>query len=42
LLAKAEFEGKIESLIRELTWKDFELLADLLFRQAVCLSLGGA
>jgi len=34
LLAKAEFEGKIESLIRELTWKDFELLADLLFRQA--------
>jgi hypothetical protein len=34
LLAKAEFEGKIESLIRKLTWKDFELLADLLFRQA--------
>ena len=34
LLAKAEFEGKIESLIRKLTWKDFELLVDLLFRQA--------
>ena len=34
LLVKAEFEGKIESLIRKLTWKDFELLVDLLFRQA--------
>lgn len=34
LLAKAEFEGKIESLIRKLTWGDFELLVDLLFRQA--------
>jgi hypothetical protein len=34
LLAKAEFEAKIESLIRKLTWKDFELLVDLLFRQA--------
>lgn len=34
LLAKAEFESKIESLIRKLTWKDFELLVDLLFRQA--------
>ena len=34
LLAKAEFEGKIESLICRLTWKDFELLIDLLFRQA--------
>lgn len=33
-LAKVEFEGKIERLIHELTWKDFELLADLLFRQA--------
>ena len=34
LLAKADFESKIESLIRKLTWKDFELLVDLLFRQA--------
>jgi hypothetical protein len=34
LIAKAEFEAKIESLIRKLTWKDFELLVDLLFRQA--------
>ena len=34
LLAKAEFEGKIENLIRKLTWGDFELLVDLLFRQA--------
>ena len=34
LLAKAEFEAKVENLIRKLTWKDFELLVDLLFRQA--------
>jgi hypothetical protein len=34
LLAKAEFEAKIESLICKLTWEDFELLVDLLFRQA--------
>jgi len=34
LLAKSEFEVKIEDLIRKLTWKDFELLVDLLFRQA--------
>lgn len=34
LLAKVEFESKIEDLIRKLTWKDFELLVDLLFRQA--------
>lgn len=34
LLAKAAFEGKIESLISKLTWKDFEILVDLLFRQA--------
>ena len=34
LIAKAVFEEKIESLIRKLTWKDFELLVDLLFRQA--------
>ncbi len=34
LLAKAEFEAKVESLIRKLTWNDFELLVDLLFRQA--------
>ena len=34
LQAKAEFERKIEILIRKLTWKDFELLVDLLFRQA--------
>lgn len=34
LLAKSEFEEKIEKLIRKLTWKDFELLVDLLFRQA--------
>lgn len=33
-LVKAEFEAKIEILIRKLTWKDFELLVDLLFRQA--------
>lgn len=33
-LAKVEFEEKIERLIRQLTWKDFELLVDLLFRQA--------
>jgi hypothetical protein len=32
--AKAEFEKKIEILIRRLTWKDFELLIDLLFREA--------
>lgn len=34
LLAKAEFERRIENLICKLTWKDFELLVDLLFRQA--------
>lgn len=34
LQAKADFERKIETLIRKLTWKDFELLVDLLFRQA--------
>jgi hypothetical protein len=34
LLAKADFESKIENLIHKLTWKDFELLVDLLFRQA--------
>jgi hypothetical protein len=34
LRAKAEFEGKIEALIRKLTWKDFEMLTDLIFRQA--------
>jgi len=32
--AKAEFVGKIEELIRKLTWQDFELLTDLLFNQA--------
>ena len=34
LQVKADFERKIETLIRKLTWKDFELLVDLLFRQA--------
>jgi len=34
LLAKAQLEIKIERLISKLTWKDFELLVDLLFRQA--------
>ena len=34
LSVKAEFERRIETLIRRLTWKDFELLVDLLFRQA--------
>lgn len=34
LLVKAEFERRIESLVCKLTWKDFELLVDLLFRQA--------
>jgi hypothetical protein len=34
LSVKAEFERRIESLICKLTWKDFELLVDLLFRQA--------
>lgn len=34
LRAKAEFESKVETLIRKLNWKDFELLIDLIFRQA--------
>jgi len=34
LQVKADFERKIETLIQKLTWKDFELLVDLLFRQA--------
>lgn len=34
LQAKAEFESKVEALIRKLNWKDFELLIDLIFRQA--------
>ncbi len=34
LSVKAEFERRIEDLICKLTWKDFELLVDLLFRQA--------
>lgn len=34
LFAKADFESKVETLIRKLTWKDFELLIDLIFRQA--------
>lgn len=34
LQAKAEFEEKIGTLIRKLHWKDFELLIDLIFRQA--------
>jgi hypothetical protein len=34
LKAKAELESRIETLIRKLSWKDFELLIDLLFRQA--------
>jgi hypothetical protein len=34
LLSRTEFEGSIEALVRTLTWQDFELLVDLLFRQA--------
>lgn len=34
LRVKVEFEKKIENLVRKLTWKDFELLIDLIFRQA--------
>ena len=34
LIAQAEFEIRIEALIRKLNWKDFELLIDLIFRQA--------
>lgn len=34
LKAKAKFEKNIEILISKLTWQDFELLVDLLFRQA--------
>ncbi|RME79586.1 MAG: hypothetical protein D6784_00480 [Chloroflexi bacterium] len=34
LQAKATFESKIEALLHKLTWKDFELLIDLIFRQA--------
>lgn len=34
LLAKAELESKTAAVIQKLTWKDFELLIDLIFRQA--------
>jgi len=34
LQAKADLEKKIETLIRKLNWKDFELLIDFVFRQA--------
>jgi hypothetical protein len=34
LLAQTEYETNIKILISKLTWKDFELLADLIFRQA--------
>lgn len=32
--AVLQLEGKIEAVIRSLTWQDFELLIDLIFRQA--------
>ncbi len=34
LKAQTEYENRIEALIRKLNWKDFELLIDLIFRQA--------
>jgi hypothetical protein len=32
--ALSELEGKMETLIRKLHWRDFEILVDLIFRQA--------
>lgn len=32
--AKTTFENRLEKIIRRLHWKDFELLVDLIFRQA--------